>query len=65
MDEVYIDGDKLRFEKTTDVDHYEGYITIEDDDCVKFYFSISGAQGSAFGGTKVTVSDGTILEKTE
>ena len=65
MDKVYVDGDKLKFEKTTDVDYYEGYITIEDDDSVKFYFTISGAAGSTFGNTKVKVSEGTVLKQTK
>ncbi len=65
MDRVYIDGDKLRFEKTTDVDHYEGYITLDDNDTIKFYFTISGTEGSPWGTTKVTVSEGAVLNRAE
>ena len=63
MEEPYIDGDKIKFKETTDEDKYEGYITFEDDGNIKFYFTISGAEGSVFGKTKVTVSDGEILTK--
>lgn len=65
MEEPYIDGDKIKFKETTDEDKYEGYITFEDDGNIKFYFTISGAEGSVFGKTKVTVSDGEILTKQE
>ena len=61
MDKVFIDGDKVRFERTTDVDYYEGYITLEDDGTVKFYFTISGREGSPWGKTKVIVSEGAVL----
>ncbi len=63
MEEPYIDGDKLRFEQTTEKDHYTGYITLEDDGTIKFYFTIGGAEGSAWGNTQVEVGQGDTLTR--
>ncbi len=65
MEEPYIDGDKLRFEQTTEKDHYTGYITLEDDESIKFYFTIGGAEGSAWGNTQVEVGKGDTLNKVQ
>ena len=65
MEEPYIDGDKLRFEQTTQNDHFSGYITLEDEGNIRLYLVISGAEGSTFGNTKVKVCDDVILRKQE